>query len=739
MTYANPFIASDTVELLSSNWSNKKEYRNLVVKKRNPNHRNNHTKLSDVFTKFPFGLPHGIVAKEETGMGATTLELRSHRNSIVVEPIKITASSKAYEHGFFYVGSPTKYHPDKVSDEDIIRYLINTEIEFKKILVVADSLGRVMNALSQVPSFETINKMETNPEKRKAYYSKIISNGILKIPKHASVLDNYFLLIDEIDSFQLDSSYRKNMEICLDYYKLFKPENRCMLSATNIMLTDPEMSNEELTRIRYDEPTKRKINIVSCTGKLLHGNVYDKIIDLLNQDTINNILVAYNSVSGCYKIAENLSRKNAFLKGDIKILCSEQSKEDVGEYYQELENDTLPSRINFITSAYFTGFDLNERFHLVSVSGNRNSIHALSERRLKQIAGRCRYGLLSETIIHDIVPMPNFKSHFKDMEENQMKIGISKAIEQWKKEIVKRDPTKSQLIQAAKEEVEALNCMNNHYKKNKILNGILEEVNDRFMRILDEKGMRFIRRDKSYKFKISYLNIDAKLESNRVRKDLYLDYKALSKRLSDEGHKVKSNWVDSASISELENINISSINRDESIRAIIQKLKTIKNRNDIDLYLKNNDFNVLQKKIIKDFQTFYGFLHSISFLDKIQSTLLGKRDTREYNSLLISAKIQTLPKGHLIVDRLQYYFKPKCRFTNLEILKRMNLFLLETGNIKQIKKPISAIRLLKNFRKIYKKKNKKTGLIFYHITNTNPQNIKCLRKKSALEKIDKLI
>lgn len=35
-------------------------------------------------------LPHGLVYKEETGMGATQLELETPRNSIIVEPIKIT-------------------------------------------------------------------------------------------------------------------------------------------------------------------------------------------------------------------------------------------------------------------------------------------------------------------------------------------------------------------------------------------------------------------------------------------------------------------------------------------------------------------------------------------------------------------------------------------------------------------------------------------------------------------------
>ena len=57
------------------------------------NHEGKPTKLSDVFNL----MPYGHVIKEETGMGATYLELNTERNSIIVEPIKITASTlKSY-------------------------------------------------------------------------------------------------------------------------------------------------------------------------------------------------------------------------------------------------------------------------------------------------------------------------------------------------------------------------------------------------------------------------------------------------------------------------------------------------------------------------------------------------------------------------------------------------------------------------------------------------------------------
>lgn len=49
------------------------------------------TKLSEVMDE----LPHGIINKNYTGIGGTTLELDCNRNSIVVEPLKETVLAKS--------------------------------------------------------------------------------------------------------------------------------------------------------------------------------------------------------------------------------------------------------------------------------------------------------------------------------------------------------------------------------------------------------------------------------------------------------------------------------------------------------------------------------------------------------------------------------------------------------------------------------------------------------------------
>lgn len=209
---------------------NKRTYWEIELKDINPA-----TKLKTKLSEALQFLPEGFIYKDETGMGATTLEIKSQRHSIIVEPIRITASSKAHnEPGAFYVGSQTQYHTNKsVSVKDIQEYLADPTSTYKKIIVVADSLFKVITAIG---------------DKR---------------------LKDFFLLIDEIDSFQMDSTYRKSMELCLDIYKTFPETNRAILSATRIDFSDDTLKKEPVTFIKYQNPGKRQIEVICRSHELI--------------------------------------------------------------------------------------------------------------------------------------------------------------------------------------------------------------------------------------------------------------------------------------------------------------------------------------------------------------------------------------------------------------------------------------------------------------------------------------
>jgi hypothetical protein len=101
--------------------------REIVIKGKNPNESNRNTKLGDVLDFLPYGLIH----KDETGLGATTLELVCKRHSIIVELIRATAYSKAQKQNIegeqiLYVGSKM-FQNDKDPTNDVIRIYINNK------------------------------------------------------------------------------------------------------------------------------------------------------------------------------------------------------------------------------------------------------------------------------------------------------------------------------------------------------------------------------------------------------------------------------------------------------------------------------------------------------------------------------------------------------------------------------------------------------------------------------------
>ena len=321
------------------------------------------TKLSDVFLTMPYGL----IKKNRTGVGATTLELKSKRNSIIVVPTKSLARDKAKttqiegtnKYKALYVGSDIPgFRVPEITD-----YLQDTEIAIKKFVVVADSLPRLLSYIG------------------KEHYH------------------DYFLMVDEIDSYQYDSSFRSALEDALDYYWKFPKNKRCLVSATMGKFTDERIEQEPITEVQFNEEQRRDINLIHTNSVEITAK---KEIERITRDFPNDkILIAYNSVSrGIVVVMKLLSDE---LQNRCSVLCSIKSKEIVGDKYREIiDNGQLPTQIVFMTCSYFVGVDINERFHLISISNTDVTHTLLSVDKLQQIAGRCRdrQGLLSETVIY---------------------------------------------------------------------------------------------------------------------------------------------------------------------------------------------------------------------------------------------------------------------------------------------------------------------------------------------------
>ena len=310
--------------------------------------------LSNYLTK----MPHGLVDKKIPGIGATTLEINSKRNSIIVFPTKALAYGKHSKHpNTLYVGSEIKGQNEKVTNQQIEEYLAKDG--YKKLLVVADSLGRLLGIIG------------------KNYR-------------------DYFLMIDEVDVLQTDNNFRPQLENVIDYYLIFPPKNRCMVTATMKEFSNPHLKTECRFPITWQYNTHRNID-------LLHtDNITQAVIEKVISHPTEKIFIAYNSILQIRNIIASLDEET---RKECAILCSEASIKEAGEYFAPKlgDNDTLPARINFATCCYFTGIDIEDSYHLITVSDVRRSHSMLTLDRMTQIHGRCRKdnGVLSETIIYN--------------------------------------------------------------------------------------------------------------------------------------------------------------------------------------------------------------------------------------------------------------------------------------------------------------------------------------------------
>ena len=632
---------------------------------------NNQTYLSDVLVE----LPHGLVHKDETGMGATSLELRTPRNSIIVEPIKITASSKAKSHTkspsekVLYVGSETKFHPNKITKAEIVAYINNPKILHKKIIVVADSLYRVIDAIGD------------------------------------NVFKDYFLLLDEVDSFQMDSTFRKSMDECIEYYKKFERSNRCMLSATMIDFSDPELNREEKTVIEYDKTTPRNIHLIRSSTTELIENAADKIVEILNDNPDNKIMVAFNSVARSFEIAEYLNSSSIIKESDIKILCSKASKSKVTKYYSELDNELLPSKVNFVTSAYFSGFDLKEDYHLISVSSNKSLGRSLSDKRLKQIAGRCRTPnkILSETVIYDLA---NFNDDYIQ-------------------------PTKESLLADAQSQIDSLKCIERQYSKSPILKRIHNVLVDQIIETLENNKSRFIKKDKKTgKVDISYLNIDAYLENSTTHFELYNTKEQIYDKLKSQNHNVSREFKKSNTL--VPKIDIDKKDRELKFKEVIAKLRSNPNDMDLQMLLESDQLDSFQKKIITQYRKLSFYIDSDNLIDNIEK---AGQDARALNNLFRSANYSILATGSLYKSRMLKFFPIGKKLTADEIIHRVNSYQTECHFSFDLDTIVKAKRFL-NIYLIVSTKNRKDGK--YLIKGENPYNLKINKLTPEIEDMKNL-
>jgi hypothetical protein len=502
------------------------------------------------------------------------------------------------------------------------------------------------------------------------------------------------------------------MEIALDIYKEFDPKKRALLSATKIDFTDPVLSKEPVTNVRYSNPKYRNIKVLTTNSSTLHGVVADHIKNLVSQYPNDKIFIAYNTVKGSLDLCEHLVKEKVTKKTEVKLLCSQASSSLADKYYKELDSEELPAKINFFTSAYFTGFDLQESYHLVSVSGATRPSLALSDKRIKQIAGRSRPGLLSETIIHD------FRI-----------LGVEDQI------------TKESLLEASRNQADALMCSKKHLSRSPVLSQILDNFKSKVLAFFEDKRLRFVREDKEGNIVCSYLNIDATLEAQRVRKELYQNDSSLTQQLLSDGNKISQELILSDTTVPKSTLNV--IDRNKQVEHALDIIRNADKASDLSNHLKFSKLTSLEKNIISEYQKVFNYVDKQRMLKLVEESLIDKKDTRKFKNLMLSADFHIRPAGDMIVDLMDRHFPiqpsgkssiPKEKLSAIQVKMRLEMLFTQIGTVTSDLEEVRAVRILKTVRKVYKKSE--NGKVMHTVSGSNPLKIPVIKKRSKVNAED---
>lgn len=613
-------------------------------------------KLSDVFKRLPFG----IIDKGSTGIGGTTLELKCERNSIIVEPLRAIAASKAaLDPNYLYVGSACGVFQNRPTDRRIIRYLADDKIKYKKILVVADSLPKFVNLLESVVGNST--------------YSE------------------YFILIDEIDSFQCDADFRDNLEKCIDIYKKFHYLKRAVISATMLEFSDPFFNAESKCLIKYENPVRRKIVLMHTSTFVLA--IAERIMATLTLFPEDKILIACNSIDISLNVIQDLENEWGVVSESIKIVCSNSNFSKADKYFGEIINEKLPGQINFLTSAYFIGVDIIEAYSSIAVSTNTIPHTLLSDRKLQQIAGRCRVkdGLISETVIYNC---SRNKSDCKILTQKELK-------------------------EIASDFLDGMNCFDKLYTSDSLLKDDMVEIQKNLIKISDYFGYKLVRQNVFKNRDISYFNIDSFLENQRTLQNLYSNKDQLYEILSEKNDILFDEYISPRPSNKSTEPKLDAIIKEQLRLDALDDLKEV--GEDLSKLKEINDN--IHKAAYKEriYDIFSTLIENLRFDDAYLKTeeFSKKRDSKEFEFFTQSLIFEALDKKNSFKNSILSNFPISGTITNdLVFSKLTEIYNQHQMPLRTINTPIKALRVLKCYLTV---KPRRDGS--HIISGHNPQNI----------------
>ena len=308
--------------------------------------------LSDVIRQIP---TNSILSKRIPGCGATTLELNTYRNSIILVPNVPVINSKCQK----YKNLLGVY--EKVSVGEIAQYL--HEHKHYKIMTTPESFPKVKNAC------------------------ELCGLDIYK---------DFFLLDDECHQLIKDVDYRADIVLPMDDFFLFK--RKALVSATPIKFSDPRFKDFKTIEISAEYDYQQKIQVVHTYS------IARTVREYLENHKNNKVCIFFNSVDGIYSIMKQFGMlNNATVYCAPKSRTKLKSEHDFTNAYNVWSAKTM-KQYNFFTGRFYTAFDLELDYKpdLLMITDPHLSPYTMLDVDTDciQICGRFRNGISSATHIY---------------------------------------------------------------------------------------------------------------------------------------------------------------------------------------------------------------------------------------------------------------------------------------------------------------------------------------------------
>ena len=308
--------------------------------------------LSDVIRQIP---TNSILSKRIPGCGATTLELNTYRNSIILVPNVPVINSKCQK----YENLLGVY--EKVSVGEIAQYL--HEHKQYKIMTTPESFPKVKNAC------------------------ELCGLDIYK---------DFFLLDDECHQLIKDVDYRADIVLPMDDF--FQFEHKALVSATPIKFSDPRFKDFNTIEVCADYDYQQKIQVIHTYS------IAKTVREYLESHKDNKVCIFFNSVDGIYSIMKQFGMlNNATVYCAPKSRTKLKSEHDFTNAYNVWSAKTM-KQYNFFTGRFYTAFDLELDYKpdLLMITDPHLSPYTMLDVDTDciQICGRFRNGISSATHIY---------------------------------------------------------------------------------------------------------------------------------------------------------------------------------------------------------------------------------------------------------------------------------------------------------------------------------------------------